>query len=131
LQQFPAASLIHQLSHYIPQVPHLYPDTPIPGTFSPQFFGQLGQNFQQGIVNHYTGNFPFGPQIPSQFPGGQVFPPPVRPVGSALASIAMYDDLKCVPRLLCEIAAGGKPGQSVGKLQDSLLPFLNRDTLLS
>ena len=28
----------------------------------------------------------------------------------ALSSISRYDDLKCVPRLLCEVASGSMPG---------------------
>lgn len=106
----------------------MFPGRPIPGTFSGgQFLEQLGQ----GIVNHYTGNFPSGSPVPGQFAGGQLYAPSARPVGSALASIAMYDDLKCVPRLLCELAAGGRPGHSGSKQQDSVLPFINKDTMLS
>lgn len=29
---------------------------------------------------------------------------------AALGSIARHDDLRCVPRLLCEVTSGGKPG---------------------
>lgn len=30
----------------------------------------------------------------------------------ALSSISQYDDRKCVPRILCEVATGVKPGSS-------------------
>ncbi|XP_015609762.1 uncharacterized protein LOC107274774 [Cephus cinctus] len=33
----------------------------------------------------------------------------------ALSSIAQYDDYKCVPRILCEMAAGGSPGNGIYK----------------
>ncbi|XP_069680268.1 uncharacterized protein [Periplaneta americana] len=110
-----------------------------------QFLGQLGQHLQQGI-SQYTGNFPVGeysPQFLNQFPGflgqqpgGQYFTQGQNPYGQqssvigALTSIAKYDDLKCVPRLLCEVAAGGRPGYTSGK-QDYVIPFVNRDTLMS
>ncbi|KAK2582327.1 hypothetical protein KPH14_004664 [Odynerus spinipes] len=32
----------------------------------------------------------------------------------ALYSISRYDDLKCVPRILCEVASGVTPGESIG-----------------
>jgi hypothetical protein len=130
IQQFPALGLVPDPSHYVSQVPQLFPDKgPVPATFSGgHFLGQLSQ----GIQNPYTGSLPFGSQFPGQFPGGQLHAPPVRPVGSALASIATNDDLKCVPRIMCEIAAGGRPGHSSSsKQQQPALPFLTSDTLLS
>jgi hypothetical protein len=106
-----------------------------------QFLGQLGQYIQQGIMAQYTGDSLTGHQIfnqfagvPGQYPGGQFYTPSapaVAPVSSALTSIAMHDDLRCVPRLLCEIAAGGRPGYPGNTQQASPVPFLSRDTLLS
>jgi hypothetical protein len=135
-QWFPATGQIPQQVHHVPEVPTLFPERPIPDTFSDsRILEQLGQHIQQGIVNHYTGNFPIGPQTHGQFVGdlGGQFYSPVggNSVTSALTSIAMHDDLKCVPRLLCEIAAGGRPGYTGSKQRDSLVPFVSTDTLLS
>jgi hypothetical protein len=106
-------------------------------------FGQLGQHIQQGILNLYTGQPPFGQQIFNQFsgvlgqnPGEQFHTQNVPPAGStsltgALTSIAMHDDLRCVPRLLCEVAAGSRPGYPDSNQRDLVLPFVNRDTLQS
>ena len=30
---------------------------------------------------------------------------------NAMSSISRYDDLKCVPRILCEVASGNPPGE--------------------
>ena len=144
VQQFPAQGPKPQQSRYIRQVPNLFAERPIPDTFpgSP-FVGQLSQHIQQGIASHYTGHSPFGQQIFSQFPGvlgqnpGEQFYTPLVPPGGpaslagALTSIAMHDDLRCVPRLLCELAAGGRPGNSVSNQRDSVLSVVNRDILPS
>ncbi|XP_045779572.1 GATA zinc finger domain-containing protein 14 [Maniola jurtina] len=101
-----------------------------------QHFGQQipgnGQNLP--YAPGYYGNG-LGPTY-----GGQYKPPRPRPrpslasealsaVTEALTSIALYDDYQCVPRLLCEAAAGGALGSS-GILQtvSGLQPLL---TLLS
>lgn len=143
IQQFPAQGPKPQRSRYIRQVPHLFAERPSPDTFSGSpLLGQLSQHIQQGIASHYTGHSPFGQQIFSQFAGvlgqnpGEFYTPLVPPGGpasltGALTSIAMHDDLRCVPRLLCEIAAGGRPGYSDSNQRDSVLPFVNRDTLQS
>jgi len=144
VQQFPAQGPKPQQSRYIRQVPNLFAERPIPDTFPGiPLFGQLSQHIQQGTASHYTGHSPFGQQIFNQFagvlgqnPGEQFYTPLVPPVGpasltGALTSIAMHDDLRCVPRLLCEIAAGGRPGYSGSNQRDSGLPFVNRDTLRS
>jgi len=144
VQQFPAHGPKPQHSRYIRQVPHLFAERPIPDTFSGSpLLGQLSQHIQQGIASHYTGQSPFGQQIFNQFagvlgqnPGEQLYTPLVPPgvpvsLTGALTSIAMHDDLRCVPRLLCEIAAGGRPGYSDSNQRDSVLPFVNRDILRS
>nr|CAD7261460.1 unnamed protein product [Timema shepardi] len=100
-----------------------------------QFFGQkpvpypgnYGLYPPQQNLGHYPGEI-------GSYPGGDVqYPGSEDSQGTsligALSSIARYDDLKCVPRLLCEVAAGGKPGNT-GK-QDSIIPFLSRDSLLT
>lgn len=46
----------------------------------------------------------------------------------ALNSISQYDDLRCVPRLLCEIATGSKPGN--GDYKASTLQDFGKNTLL-
>ncbi|XP_023945637.2 probable serine/threonine-protein kinase clkA [Bicyclus anynana] len=80
----------------------------------------------------------FGPVPYPTYPGQYYRPPRPRPslasealsaVTGALTSIAKYDDYQCVPRLLCEAAAGGALGNS-GILQtvSGLQPLL---TLLS
>lgn len=46
----------------------------------------------------------------------------------ALTSISQYDDLKCVPRLLCEIATGSKPGD--GDYKASTLADFGKNTLI-
>ncbi|XP_069362074.1 probable cyclin-dependent serine/threonine-protein kinase DDB_G0292550 [Maniola hyperantus] len=101
-----------------------------------QHYGQLGNGQNLPHAPGYYGNGP-GPYPPY---GGQYKPPRPRPrpslasealsaVTEALTSIALYDDYQCVPRLLCEAAAGGALGSS-GILQtvSGLQPLL---TLLS
>ncbi|CAH2268510.1 jg3770 [Pararge aegeria aegeria] len=103
---------------------------------------------QQFYGLHDSGNvpnFPYAPgygnsPINGPYPYGVQYYKPPRPrpslasgaltaVTGALTSIAMYDDYQCVPRLLCEAAAGGALGSS-GILQtvSGLQPLL---TLLS
>ncbi|XP_046426533.1 uncharacterized protein LOC124182829 isoform X1 [Neodiprion fabricii] len=49
-------------------------------------------------------------------------------LADALTSISQYDDLKCVPRLLCEIAGGSKPGG--GNYKASSLGSFGMNTVL-
>ncbi|XP_046745582.1 uncharacterized protein LOC124410904 isoform X2 [Diprion similis] len=70
--------------------------------------------------NGGLGNAPYRPSRPKdppQYPfgsgpyGSEGFPESSDlGLADALTSISQYDDLKCVPRLLCEIAGGSKPG---------------------
>lgn len=62
------------------------------------------------------------------YPGYPYPRPPGVSLASALQSVARYDDAQCVPRLLCELTAGGRPGSAK---QNEALPFVNRDTLVS
>lgn len=69
--------------------------------------------------------YPFREPYPGLDPQ-QLFPGPGNegPLSSlayALQSISRYDDQKCVPRLLCEVAAGGNPSTR----QNSFLPSFN------
>ncbi|BES93832.1 Hypothetical protein NTJ_06641 [Nesidiocoris tenuis] len=91
--------------------------------------GNLAQGLQQAagpqIDNNGFGLLqrPGGPPIltgPTYSGQDKPYPPPgyYRPpypgghpgFVNALSSIVRYDDLKCVPRLLCEVTSGGKPG---------------------
>lgn len=51
---------------------------------------------------------------------------------NALSSISRYDDLKCVPRILCEVASGKPPGRykqaSMGNDKQRYLEEFGRDT---
>jgi len=101
----------------------------------------------------YPGN---GGQYPLPYPGnGGPYPPPFRPnvlrpggpgggylqqnsVVQALSSISQHDDLRCVPRLLCEVSSGTRPGynQQFGyyqqqQQQQSSIPFLTKDALIT
>lgn len=56
-------------------------------------------------------------------------------LAAALSSIARHDDLRCVPRILCEVTAGTLPEKSSAsrphkQKQQSTLPFLSKDTLI-
>ncbi|XP_014239586.1 uncharacterized protein LOC106661003 isoform X2 [Cimex lectularius] len=107
--------------------------------------GGLGSVLQQGP----DGGFGLYPATQKPFPQRYPYPndrpypvappyapyprPPPGPQGqslfSALASIARYDDLRCVPRLLCEVTSGSKPGQ-IGS-QQSTAPLTTKDSLLA
>ncbi|KYM96427.1 hypothetical protein ALC62_12933 [Cyphomyrmex costatus] len=43
---------------------------------------------------------------------------------NALSSISRYDDLKCVPRILCEIASGNPPGEYKQASTNNNQPYL-------
>lgn len=96
---------------------------------------------------------PYPPPYPGN--GGPYPPPPFRPNGlrpggpgggylqqnsivQALTSISEHDDLRCVPRLLCEVSSGTRPGynQQSGyyqqqQQQQSSIPFLTKDALIT
>ncbi|KAG8336598.1 hypothetical protein J6590_042119 [Homalodisca vitripennis] len=71
-------------------------------------------------------------QYPQGYPGQGLVPSPSSLVG-ALSSIARYDDLRCVPRLLCEVASGARPGSYGYQTysQESPVPFLSKDALVT
>lgn len=95
---------------YFPQYPAQ--DAQFPGGFNP--FIQRPGPFGPG---------PFGPEQFNPYQEG-----PLESLTRALSSIARYDDQQCVPRLLCEVAAGGNPS---GK-QNSFIPsFLSMDSLFT
>lgn len=93
---------------------------------------------------------PYPPPYPGN--GGPYPPPPFRPNGlrpggylqqnsvvQALSSISEHDDLRCVPRLLCEVSSGTRPGynqqsgyyQQQYQQQQSSIPFLSKDALIT
>ncbi len=97
-----------------------------------------------------------GAYVPGLRPGrpsrpGRPFPPgflPVRPalppgfrppsashpqtsLFEALYSIAKYDDLRCVPRLLCEVTSGSNVTKSNKKDDKSPVPFLTKDAFIT
>ncbi|KAL1455631.1 hypothetical protein WDU94_009713 [Cyamophila willieti] len=92
---------------------------------------QFGQN---GV--DYPVPYPYPARPPTQRP---------YPLGSyqqqslfgALYSISQYDDLRCVPRLLCEVTAGTRPGGPYygsyygQNQQPSILPFLSKESLVT
>ncbi|XP_054272757.1 calcium-binding protein P-like [Macrosteles quadrilineatus] len=110
--------------------PRPYP--PPPGTPYPP-----GQPYPPGPGSpgpYPPGPYPPGPygQYPPGYPGQGLVPGPTSILG-ALSSIARYDDLRCVPRLLCEVASGARPG-SYGYpsyTQESPVPFLSKDALVT
>ncbi|XP_011497582.1 PREDICTED: LOW QUALITY PROTEIN: uncharacterized protein LOC105361959 [Ceratosolen solmsi marchali] len=78
------------------------------------------------IASLLTGGLPL-PSLPNLFdlasftrPGNNLF--------GALSSIARYDDLKCIPRILCEVASGSTPG-SLAYRQTSASPSFGPSTL--
>lgn len=99
------------------------------------------------------------PENGRPYPGnGEPYPPPpfrpnwLRPGGpgggylqqnsvvQALSSISEHDDLRCVPRLLCEVSSGTRPGynqqfgyyqQQQQLQQQSSIPFLTKDALIT
>lgn len=71
---------------------------------------------------------PPGSLYPGGYPGqGGLYPP--NSLMGALSSIARYDDLRCVPRLLCEVATGARPGNDY--TQQSVVPFISKDALVT
>ncbi|KAJ8682505.1 hypothetical protein QAD02_018297 [Eretmocerus hayati] len=78
-----------------------YPVPPITPASS-NFYGN------RPVPSLLSGLLPF-PDFSSLFDFGGFMRPGLKLV-SVLSSIARYDDLKCVPRLLCEVASGSLPG---------------------
>lgn len=73
---------------------------------------------------------PFGP-YPGQYPQQ-------NSIMQALSSISQHDDLRCVPRLLCEVSSGTRPssgyyrpGEYYQQQQQSSIPFLTKDALIT
>ncbi|XP_066995929.2 uncharacterized protein [Anabrus simplex] len=151
-QTYNAGDLLGFLSNLAAQATSVgYPQqqTPSPGEYglySPQT-SQYPSQDNQGPTQ-FPGQYPLGQGVfPSQYPGQFPSQLPLRPGGpglfppgsglypgqypayssllGALGSIARYDTLRCVPRLLCEVVAGGQPGYT-GKQG-----IINRDSLLT
>lgn len=102
--------------------------------YNQEGYGQQNYNLAQ---QKYYGPSYFGPD--SQY-GDQYFQGIARPVNyirpqsrepsflEALTSITRHDDLRCVPRLLCEVTSAGKVGSS--ESQNSIISFINKDSLV-
>ncbi|VVC35989.1 Hypothetical protein CINCED_3A025132 [Cinara cedri] len=77
--------------------------------------------------------------VPPPYPGGLgQYPQQSGSVVQALTSIAQHDDLRCVPRLLCEVSSGARPSSSgyyrpgqYYQQQQSSVPFLSKDALIT
>ncbi|KAF7993467.1 hypothetical protein HCN44_010062 [Aphidius gifuensis] len=65
---------------------------------------------------HRPNHYGYPPALPPSYPmpSNADFRPGILGVNllDALSSISQYDDRKCVPRILCEVATGVKPGSS-------------------
>ncbi|KAI5726714.1 hypothetical protein M8J76_007382 [Diaphorina citri] len=105
-------------------------------SFGPQStFGGAGAFEQNGIDPLVPYPYPARPPTRRPYPGSTY---QQQSLFGALYSIAQYDDLRCVPRLLCEITAGSNPGSNTyypsyygQNQQPSILPFLSKDSLLT
>ncbi|XP_015188695.1 PREDICTED: uncharacterized protein LOC107072899 [Polistes dominula] len=67
---------------------------------------------------------------------GSLLDPSGGPTGytnlfDALSSISRYDDLKCVPRILCEVTSGAIPGESIYGRDINLFNNLFQKNILS
>ncbi|RZF36209.1 hypothetical protein LSTR_LSTR008535 [Laodelphax striatellus] len=122
------------------------PRPPPPGGLPPGGGFPPGGGVPGGFPGGVPGGSPFGGlPPPAGYPPGGV--PPAYPgalggyaptsLYGALASIAQYDDLRCVPRLLCEVAAGAKPGTNNynnyggSSTQAGPFPFLTKDAVIT
>lgn len=110
-----------------PPAPYLENGRPYP---PPDFPGQDGRPDFLQIRPPY----PYRPR-PGILGGGY---PQQNSVLQALSSISQHDDLRCVPRLLCEVSSGTRPSsgyyQQPGyyqQQQQSSVPFLSRDALIT
>lgn len=99
------------------------------------------------LQNGGGGLYPYpGPQdLRPGFLGGRppyLGPPPGRypeqnSILQALSSISQHDDLRCVPRLLCEVSSGTRPSSgyyqpsSYYQQQQSTIPFLTKDAFIT
>lgn len=88
------------------------------------------------------GFLPVRPPYPYRPPGAGPYGPGGYPqqnsVFQALSSISQHDDLRCVPRLLCEVSSGTRPssgyyqpGYYQQQQQQSSIPFLSKDALIT
>lgn len=77
--------------------------------------------------------YPYPGQYPSRYPEQ-------NSIIQALSSISRHDDLRCVPRLLCEVSSGTRPSSSgyyqppgyyQQQQQQSTIPFLTKDALVT
>lgn len=76
------------------------------------------------------GTLPVRPGLPVGFQPISFAYPQTSFVG-ALYSIATYDDLRCVPRLLCEVTSNGRKNDASKKGNKPFVPFLSRDAIVT
>lgn len=78
--------------------------------------------------------------IPGYRPGYLPGYPQQNSILDVLSSISRHDDLRCVPRLLCEVSSGARPssgyyqrpgGYYQQQQQPSSIPFLNKNALIT
>lgn len=91
----------------------------------------------------FLGNLPPDAAYGQSYPGGPGQYPQSNSVLQALTSISRHDDLRCVPRLLCEVSSGARPSssgyyqpgyyyqQQQQQQQQSTIPFLSKDALVT
>ncbi|XP_050532021.1 uncharacterized protein LOC126900387 [Daktulosphaira vitifoliae] len=119
--------------------------------YPPPDFPQNGRPFPPPNFPQNGGPYPptNGPQIGGPFPplGRPPFPaqqygqppylyrPQTNSIMQALSSISQHDDLRCVPRLLCEVSSGTRTSNyyrpTYQQQQQSTIPFLTKDALIT
>lgn len=95
---------------------------------------------QDGRPGYLGGLPPYPVPHGPPYPGGPGRYPQSNSVLQALTSIAQHDDLRCVPRLLCEVSSGARPSSGYYQpgnhyqqqhQQQSTIPFLSKDALVT
>lgn len=88
---------------------------------------------ENGPQPQYLGSYGLRP--------GPIQYPQQNSILQVLGSISQHDDLRCVPRLLCEVSSGTRPSSSgyyqpgvyyqQQQQQQSTIPFLSKDALIT
>lgn len=120
----------------------------VPDTYNPLYDGPNAPQYGYPPAPPYRPRPPLYPPTNDIGPGSPLGPLPVRPhrplyrpplgalsqtsLITALDSIAKYDDLHCVPRLLCEVTSGSvTSNKKKGSEEASPIPFLSRDGVIA